>query len=431
MTLMVDAVGDPLIGAWSDGFKSKLGRRLPFMYAASIPLSVLFLCVFHPPKGADQWLLFAWLFLFASATRFAMSLFWLPHQSLVVELTEDRAERTSLQNVRNIFAWLFGLLNAWLGYQVFLASTPKYKIGLLNPDGYARFALWGALAMLVATFVSTAGVRPAVLRAPSAHRVVQAVSIRQFPRAMWSAIRGSPSYRAALTAGLLLWVAFGLTENTRNYIGPFFWGFSSEQISKIIYVIVGSAVVVWISAGPLMQKLGRRRLGMLSMLAFGVCEPTAIVLRLLGVLPRNGDSLLLPVLLCAWFVGFTGIIMAMTVVGTMIADVTDEYELRSGIRQEGLLFAAGTFLQKSALGGGGLLAAFMLTFAKFPDNAAVVGASPESITRLGIFSAATTFGFSLISAWYFGRFELDKDRHEAILAELEIKRAATQALEAL
>jgi GPH family glycoside/pentoside/hexuronide:cation symporter len=401
------------------------------MYASSIPLAALFLCVFHPPRGAGQALLFAWLFVFASATRFSMSLFWLPHQSLVVELTDDRATRTSLQNVRNIFAWLFGLLNAWLGYQVFLASTPKYPIGVLNPDGYARFALWGAAAMLIATFVSTIGVQPAVLRAPSAQRAVQAVSVRQFPRAMWNAIAGSPSYRAALIAGLLLWVAFGLTENTRNYIGPFFWGFSSEQISKIIYVIVGSAMLVWVSAGPLMQKLGRRRLGIVSMLAFGLCEPTAIVLRLTGVLPANGHPLLLPILLVAWFIGFSGIIMAMTVLGTMIADVTDEYELKSGIRQEGLLFAAGTFLQKSALGGGGLLAAFMLTFAKFPENAATAGATVESITKLGIFSAATTFGFALISAWYFGRFQLDRERHEAILAELEVKRAAAQALEAV
>jgi GPH family glycoside/pentoside/hexuronide:cation symporter len=430
LTLMVDAVGDPLIGAWSDGFKSKLGRRLPFMYASSLPLACLFLCVFHPPKGASQTVLFLWLFVFASATRFSMSLFWLPHQSLVVELTDDRAERTSLQNVRTIFAWLFGLLNAWLGYQVFLAATPKYPLGLLNPDGYARFALWGAIAMFVATLVSTAGVRKAVLSAPSAHRTVHAVSVREFPRAMRSAIRGSASYRAALIAGLLLWVGFGLTENTRNYIGPFFWGFSSEQTGLLIYVIIGSAFVVWSSAGYLMNKFGRRKLGVLSMLAFGLCEPTAITLRLLGILPENGHPLLLPMLLGAWFIGFIGVIMAMTVVGTMIADVTDEYELHSGVRQEGLLFAAGTFLQKSALGGGGLLAAFMLSFAKFPDNAAVVGASADSIAKLGTFSAATTFTFALISAWYFARFELNRDRHEAILSQLEVKRAAARVLEA-
>jgi glycoside/pentoside/hexuronide:cation symporter, GPH family len=422
LTLVVDAVGDPLIGAWSDGFRSRLGRRLPFMFASSLPLAGFFFAVFHPPAGASQTVLFLWLFFFASAARFSMSLFWLPHQSLVVELTDDRADRTALQNVRNIFAWLFGLLNAWLGYQVFLASTPEYKVGLLNPHGYDRFALWGACVMLLTTFVSTLGVRPAVLRAPSAHRATEVAPLRQFPRAMRHAIAGSASYRAALMAGLLLWVAFGLTENTRNYIGPFFWGFSSEQIGLLIYVIVASVVLVWVSAGPLMTRFGPRRLGVLSMLAFGLCEPTAITLRLLGILPDNSSPLLLPLLLCAWFVGFAGIIMAMTVLGTMFGDVTDEYELHSGVRQEGLLFAAGTFLQKTALGGGGLLAASMLSVTAFPSNAATAGAPADAVLKLGIFSAVTTVGFALGSAWFFSRFKLDRQRHEQILAQLEARR---------
>lgn len=427
VTLLVDAVADPFIGTWSDGLRSKLGRRLPFMYAAGVPLAICFFCVFHPPLDASQAVLFAWVVFFAAATRVSMSLFWLPHQSLVVELTEDFAERTSLQNFRNIFAWLFGLLNVWLGYYVFLASTPEYELGLLNREGYTKFALWGALGMLVATFASTSAVRPAVLKAPATHRPITPIPLREFPKAMARAIKANPSYRAALIGGLLMWVAFGITENTRNYISPFFWGLSSEQTGLLIYVIVGSVIFVWTAARAMTQWLGKRRLAIYSMILFGLCEPSAIGLRLMGVLPQNGDPALLPILLVIWFLGFSGIIMAMTVLWTMFADVTDEHELATGLRQEGLLYSAGTFSQKMALGGGGLLATAMLYAADFPSNAAAAHVTPEAIWKIGCFTALVTAVFAWLTAYFFSRFTLTREQHEQVLAELRARRAAAPA----
>ena len=40
IALIVDAIFDPLIGAWSDNVRSRLGRRHPFMYASAIPIAV-------------------------------------------------------------------------------------------------------------------------------------------------------------------------------------------------------------------------------------------------------------------------------------------------------------------------------------------------------------------------------------------------------
>ncbi|MCE2487022.1 MAG: MFS transporter, partial [Desulfurellaceae bacterium] len=99
VALLIDAVTDPAVGVWSDGFRSRLGRRHPFMYAAGLPLAVCFVAVFLPPRGLSQAGLFAWLLGSASATRFAMTLFAIPHQALVAELTQDYDERTSLQTL--------------------------------------------------------------------------------------------------------------------------------------------------------------------------------------------------------------------------------------------------------------------------------------------------------------------------------------------
>src|ERR1700739_2911192 len=37
VTLIFDAICDPLIGEWSDHTRSQWGRRHPFMYASAIP----------------------------------------------------------------------------------------------------------------------------------------------------------------------------------------------------------------------------------------------------------------------------------------------------------------------------------------------------------------------------------------------------------
>jgi len=203
---------------------------------------------------------------------------------------------------------------------VFLATTPEYPIGVLNPEGYRHLAVWGAIVLVTCTFVSTLGVRSAVLRIPPTREAAKSIAIRDFPKAMLRAIGSSQSYRAAFGGGLLMWMAFGMTENTRTYMSNYFWGLSSERTAAIIYVIVESVLVVLATARPLARRMGKRRLGLYSMLLFALCEPTAITLRLMGVLPANDNSALMPILCLFWFVGFIGIIMAMTIWGTMIAD---------------------------------------------------------------------------------------------------------------
>ena len=40
IALIFDAVTDPLAGSLSDNWRSRLGRRHPFMYASAIPLGI-------------------------------------------------------------------------------------------------------------------------------------------------------------------------------------------------------------------------------------------------------------------------------------------------------------------------------------------------------------------------------------------------------
>ena len=51
IALVLDAISDPIVGYWSDNFRSKWGRRHPFMYASAIPVAVTYFLLWTPPRG--------------------------------------------------------------------------------------------------------------------------------------------------------------------------------------------------------------------------------------------------------------------------------------------------------------------------------------------------------------------------------------------
>jgi hypothetical protein len=152
--------------------------------------------------------------------------------------------------------------------------------------------------------------------------------------------------------GLFLFVGFGMAENISNYVNTFFWGFTSEEIATFIPVIFLASFTVLALARRLVARLGKRGAAMLGAALPATLLPLAVSLRLFDVLPPNGHPALLQILRVNVFFVYSGLILAMAMVGAMIADVTDEHELSTGARQEGLLFSASAFLSKAASGAG-------------------------------------------------------------------------------
>ena len=113
--------------------------------------------LFMPRSDWDltQSSLFVWMLSFCVITRFGMTLFDVPHRALGGEITKDYDERTALFSIRELFGWLAGLSNAFLGYYVFFASTPEYSKGQLNPDAWAPFGYTGAAIMGLFIIISS------------------------------------------------------------------------------------------------------------------------------------------------------------------------------------------------------------------------------------------------------------------------------------
>ena len=84
---VVDGVSDPIVGAFSDRFKSRWGRRHPLMLFSALPLAISFYCLYQPPDGLTETGLFGWFLTFMVLMRTAKTFYTVPHAALGAEMT--------------------------------------------------------------------------------------------------------------------------------------------------------------------------------------------------------------------------------------------------------------------------------------------------------------------------------------------------------
>ncbi len=423
IALLVDAVVDPLIGIWSDSTCSRLGRRHPFLYASSLPFGLFFYAVFSPPAGLSETALFAWLLCTAVGTRCSMSLFDIPHQSLGAELTSDYDDRAMLQTLRSVFAWLSGLFNAWLIYHIFLPDSESYPQGLMNPAGYPKLAIWGACAVFSMTLLSALATQRAALRAQPGLARIPSQSLREIWEAVKSAF-GNRSFRSALIAGVVLMTAFGITELLVPFLSTSFWKLNSAQLEILLLAIILSTLAASPVTSWLLTRYDKRTIAVLGCMTFVILRCGAIMARYLDILPGGEDPLLMRVIVVTCFFEYTALIIAMAMIGAMIADVTDEHELRTGRRQEGLLFAANAFAIQACVGLGSLISGFVIAASGLEAGQAAAGVAGEAARRLGMLTMGMIILLYSTAAFFFSRYGITRERHADVRARLEAAAAA-------
>ena len=156
ISLIFDAISDPLVGAWSDRLKSKLGRRHPFIYASIIPLAFCIWLLFIPPSSYDQIYLFFKLLILTICIRLAITFFETPRAALGPELTKDYDRRNTLNAMGLFFGYGGAILVGYVMLEYFLPETSEFtgSRAYLNPAGYEKLAYFAGLATLVLGFIA-------------------------------------------------------------------------------------------------------------------------------------------------------------------------------------------------------------------------------------------------------------------------------------
>jgi Na+/melibiose symporter-like transporter len=416
IALLFDAVSDPLVGSISDRFRSPLGRRHPFLYAAPIPMGICFVAIYAPPAALEGFGLFAW---FTGATillRTAQTLYHVPHLALGAEMTVDYHERSVLMSYNTVF----GLIGTAGVYYLAWSYFGTLDAGTSDRTGYLILSSSVALFAILVIFASAYFTQDQV---PLLSKVPADLP-RASARGMLDEVRvclTNDNYRVLLFGMVFLSSTIGLHETLTSHIALFFFELREDQIRFLALGAPPGLLLAAILTPKLHVWFDKRETLIAGILGMTTAVAGPIVLRLFGWFPENGAPALFPILCVLKGVSYgASAVMVISIVSTL-ADVTDEHELLTGRRQEGVFFAARSFFSKLTSGLGHLLAGLAIDAIDFPIGVRSGEVDPDTLYRFGVIAGPLTVLPALISVFFYARYRIDKVRHAEIRRELEAR----------
>ena len=415
--LVIDAVADPLMGSLSDNFRSRLGRRHPFMYASALPLGIALALTFLPPAGLSPDGLFWWLLGTTVATRVAMTVFLVPWTALYAELSDDYAERSAVVMWRYLVGWTGGVAFAFVVYTFVFPSTPEYTPGHLNPHAYPGFAvLLGALVTLAALLTTALTTReiPYLLQPVSAAAHAHLAS---FATELRLAMHNRDFL--LLMGGIFVASAIAGTASALEiYMQTYFWGLTPEDLRWFGVTILG-AMLAFALVPPLQARFEKHHVLIVCAL-FNLVNGFAVVaLRFAGVFAPPVDALLLGILIVNVIVRVTADTLIGIMFASMVADTIDAQELASGRRQEGLFSGALSFAAKATSGFGIMLGGLLLEHViAMPAGAKPDTLDPAVTHRIGLVAGFGVPFFYLLPIALVAFYDITRARHATIRAAL-------------
>lgn len=414
ISLVLDAAWDPLVGQWSDHFRSRWGRRLPFMYISIIPTAVLFVMIWTPPTHSSDGVVAIYLAVCLIAVRFFDTLFELPHAAVVPEITRDYDMRTRFFTVRYLFEAVGGITVTALAYNVFMKANADGTGGILAPHGYPPFALFTAGVIVVAMLTCTLGLHRQL--AGSRNLAPRPPSLRHHCREIITALR-SRSFLVLGAAAVFIALGSGIASALNIYWLVYFYGFTQAQMTVLFLPIMAGMFLT--SATPtLARRLGKRNAAVLLLWLFAISGIVPLLARLANVLPASSDALMALVAVQA-VVGAASMTMVLITMASMMSDLVEETEVRTGKRSEGLLLAAHSFVRKATQGLGTLGAGILLTVVAFPRDAERANVPAEVLDRLGWTYLAVSLVLMLITTAILRMYRADRETHEANVRVLD------------
>ena len=416
---IVDGITDPLVGVYSDRFRSRWGRRHPLMLASALPIAVTFYFLYQPINGLSETEYFIWLTFFLVSMRISITFYNIPHDAFGAELTDDYTERTSIFGYNVVVVSLSATMMAAIVYGVIFSSTPEYQNGLLNESRYFVLASLGAITIFVSVLVCALGT---INQVPYIHNVeIKKIDYREFFTEVLTLMKNS-SYIATCLSMLTIYSAIGILGVVSTYAYIYVYELSSEQmflhgIIKLPGMFVALPLVAFLAT-----RLDKKEIFMVTVFITGIFSAAPHILKMLDWFPGNESSFLLVALFLPLLIGAMVTPVTSIILDSQLVDVTDLHEYETGSRAEGVVFSVRSIAIKATSGFGGLFAGFGLTYIGFPENAEVGSLSAETISGLLFMNGPLFLILYLLASLFMGLYALNKDRHADILSELEARR---------
>jgi GPH family glycoside/pentoside/hexuronide:cation symporter len=382
-----DAFTDPVMGHISDNTKSRFGRRHPYILLGGLAVIAAYVFLWYVPPvfKTSAEMLFWYLVGINLIQRTAITVFYIPYTALGFELCSDYGGRVKLQGIRSAMNMLANVIGPGLAWSVFFSHNEIVRATSVE-ENYLRMGLgFAAISLLCVLFVVLA-TRKYIK--DSRQREVEGNSVSGFVRDMKEIVSDFyPRYVFAFI--LVITVGVALVSSLQMYLYEHFMRFGGIEKTvahggTMVGFGIGSLV-----ASSLTRKLDKRGAVFFAGSLSVACNFILAALFLPAVLVPGQAAPFLSLTIPYAFIIFTlfhGIywlgngIMFPTAT-SMMADVSEINEIRTGINKDGAYAAVFSFAQKCAISIGVLLSGYSLTLIGFVPGKEIVQ-SPETVWRL-------------------------------------------------
>jgi glycoside/pentoside/hexuronide:cation symporter, GPH family len=401
--LVISALTDQWFGWLSDQHTGRWGRRRPFIAAGAVLGGLFFALLWAAQPAWSETLTLCYFVVLLLLVNTASSALVVPGTALGWEMTQDYTERTRVMTWYSISAkvtnlampWMFALTqwSGWRSEYNGLQATGMIFGGLFAVTGVISAAFCRERRRLVATREKP----PSIL-----------VSMQQSAT--------NPTFM--LICGMTFITLFGATAYAAlgTYLNLYYL-FPGDKAAAAQLTGAGGTAATLIGLATVLvinrffARTDKRRLliGCMVLALGGWATAYAFITPLypyLSLIPAalNGTAA----------AGFWLVILSM------IGDATDDDELRTGRRREGVMAAFISFLNKGAMTAGTAAGGFYLTWIGFePARVHQPPATLSSMLHSFIWLHLISYSVVLLMAW---KYPLTQRRVGEIEAELQRRR---------
>ncbi|MEM9772079.1 MAG: MFS transporter [Cyanobacteria bacterium P01_D01_bin.73] len=330
-----DAINDPIIGVMSDRTRSKWGRRYPWMIFGAIPFGIFFLMQWWVPFQ-DEWVLFWYYLAISILFNLAYTAVTLPYATLTPQLSDDYNERTNLNTFRFSFSIGGSITSLILAQQIFRFVE----------DPVQRYLILGIVCTVISVipiFLCVAGTFRRAMpkeRELIAQEAAGENTEEQLPLPKQIAIAlGSRPFQYVVGIYLCSWFAVQLIGAIMQFYVVSWMGLDAAEFPNVALAVQGTAIAFLPVWGRLSKTAGKRGVYFMGTGIWLVAQA--------GLLFLQPGQVPLMYVLCV--MAGAGVSTAYLVPWSMLPDVIDANEIKTGQRQEGVFYSFMVFLQKMGL----------------------------------------------------------------------------------
>ncbi|EOU1121172.1 MFS transporter [Clostridium perfringens] len=404
ITKIWDAINDPIIGAIIDARKAKAGKKfIPWMRAFSIPCAILMCIGFLNVSNWGYGFKLAYVLITYVLYESMYTCVNVPFGSLSSVMTDDTNHRTDLSRYRSLGGTIFMTVIVIVG-PLFL-----YKD---NQPVASNFLLLAIICACISVFCIQ-------VTCVWCKERVEIPDVEREKINYFQVLKNISKNRALLgviIASLVGMIAASVVNGLNTYLfKDYFGNVKLMSISGMLSTVY--AIITFIGTKFVANKFGKKEWCM-----YGAGF-AAIVYGVLFFLPIKNPIMFIAINgIC--YIGASGF---QILIWAMVNDSIDYQELKTGTRNESIVYSTYSFFRKIAAALSASLSSFILAFIGYNVNAATQ--TPEVISNLwksytGIYS----LGYVIAILSLFFIYPLTKKKTEEMLQELSIKREKTKSV---